>query len=236
VEALYAERSFGVQRLNLSISTSTVNLPQAQRAFPTIMNDDILDAQAIGGSSPEFDPKTITRINDAKIEANDNLRRMLMGRWVLIVLILLNVFSLYVAFNSLYESIGTPGTSTSLSPQVLAGGIKVLLISAIFTVLPLVVLAIIFRVNPILCLALALGFYLLGQVISFLNGGAWAVIQGYGVKAAIITALTVPLYCGIRWRQAAKKLRELGVPPSELIQLTKKLKPLGRTKRPKKEN
>jgi len=198
-----------------------------------VINDDFLMTRCLRGAIPKFDPKTITRINDAKIEANENLRRMLMGRWVLVVLIFLNALMLYSSFTSLYEGINSGGLpSGALSPVVLTGAIKGIIVSAVFTVMPLVVLAIIFRVNPVLCLTLAFVFYLLGLVISFVNGGSWAVLQGYGLKGAIITALAVPLYCGIRLRQAAKKLKELGVSQTELVRLTKKLKPLQRTKRP----
>ncbi len=176
-----------------------------------------------------WDSKKRIAASDAIIEVNDNLRKMLMGHWVLIGIVLFNIFALYVTYNSIYESIGS-GVDTT----VVSGSIKVVLTTGIFTLLPFVLLAAAFRKKPVLCLALALGLYLLGQILTLFTAGGWAVAQGYGVKAAIITALAVPLYCGIRWRQSLNKLLEIGYPSSSIENAKKQLKPLPRLRKKKK--
>ncbi len=197
------------------------------------MEDEILDTNQMNPDA--WDSKKRIAVSDAIIEVNDNLRRMLMGHWVLIGLVLFNIFALYVTYNTIYEGIApNNGSAYGTDPAVVAGAIKIVLITAVFTLLPFLILSVIFRKKPVLCLGLALGFYLAGQVFTLFSAGGWAVAQGYGVKAAIITALAVPLYCGIRWQKSLKSLREIGYSSSLIKNARKKLKPLPRLRKKKK--
>ncbi|MFK8164552.1 MAG: hypothetical protein AB8H12_19055, partial [Lewinella sp.] len=109
------------------------------------MHDDLLDESLLGSSTPDWDSKTITRINDAKIELNAHLKQLKRGRLILWVMAGLSVVGILAGsyFNPYDASLA----------DILVEGLVLFVVyisSALF-----------FNRNPLVAMSVSLGIYLL---------------------------------------------------------------------------
>ena len=155
-----------------------------------------LDHDLATGSQRTDDPKTIGIINDLKIQLNDNRRKVLYGRYTLFAItgISLLTAGLLVASGET-ESGGLPG---------------LLLTGAVYLVCGLISYRYLMG-----ALIGGLGFYLLDH-LTYLWIDPMLLLQGWALKAGIITALSLAIYAGFERRKLIRELSDKPVPSREL--------------------
>ncbi len=183
-----------------------------------IMHQDILD-DSLHNANPEFDPKTITRINDLKIEVNDHLKKILIGRYALIALVALSLLAIAITL-----VVGNPAVTTN---EIVAEGavLAILYAGCAFLV----------KRNPLLAFSLGLGLYLLYMIVVGLIDPA-SFVQGWLIKIVVIIALVRGISGTLEAKKLLQKLRDMGVPRRETEIVFNELQPIPRTKRKRLED
>lgn len=181
------------------------------------MYNDLLDESLLGSSTPEWDGKTITRINDAKIELNAHLKQIKRGRLILWALAGLTVIGIIIG------SIFNPYDAT-LADILIEG----LVLFGVYTGA-----ALFFNRNPLVAMSVSLGIYLLFVFLSALSVPE-SLARGIIFKIIIIAGLGSGIYASIEAKRYLKLLRGYGVPKDELSNYFSKLEPVPKTLRNKK--
>ena len=171
----------------------------------------LLDDQLFAASH-DHDPKTILRINEAKIDFNEGIKQLNQGRTLLVVMANFSLIGGGLGlFLNPYE--------VSTEDILLETGVLV----AIYGVC-----AWLYPRQPVLYLGIAIAVYVLFAVLAAAidpatlgQGWIWKIIIAVGTFRAVIG-----------WRQVQQKERELvqiGVPASEPRTAKRSLKPIPRT-------
>lgn len=181
------------------------------------MHEDLLDESLLGSSRPDWDSKTITRINDAKIELNAHLKQLKRGRLILWGMAGLSVLGIFVG------SYANP-YGAELSGILIEG----LLLISVFAAS-----ALFFKRNPLLAMSVSLGVYLIFQLLTGLAFPE-ALARGIIVKIIIIAGLGSGIYAALEAKRYLKLLRGYGVPKGELENYFTRLEPVPKTLRNKK--
>ncbi|MBC6996692.1 hypothetical protein QWY85_02155 [Neolewinella lacunae] len=182
------------------------------------MHQDILD-DGFQNAEPEFDPKTITRINDLKIEINDHLKKMLQGRYTLIALVALSFLAIAVTL-----VVGNPAVTTT--DIIVEGAILVVFYAG---------LAFLVKYNPLLAFSLGLGLYILYQLLTGIVDPS-SIVKGWLIKIVVIIALSRAIHGAVEAKKLLQKLRDMGVPRRETDIVFNELQPIPRTKRKRIED
>ncbi|WP_020569154.1 hypothetical protein [Neolewinella persica] len=181
------------------------------------MHDELLDESLLGSSTPEWDSKTITRINDAKIELNAHLKQLKRGRLILWGMTGLSVLGIFAGsyFNP-YDA--------DLSGILIEGLILISVFSGS---------ALFFNRNPLVAMSISLGVYLAFQLLTGLAFPE-SLARGIIIKIIIVAGLGSGIYAASEAKRYLKLLRGYGVPKKELENYFSELTPVPRTPRQKK--
>ncbi len=172
-----------------------------------------LDGDLLHAARPIDDPLVIAEINDLKIQLNDNRNKIIYGRYTLFFLTALVTFAGYVMYRDSGGEVGQLIVSVGIA--------AIYLLCALFT----------FRYH-FAALAFGLGIYLFDHLTTlFIDPGQF--LQGWGMKVAIITGLTLGVYASYERRGLMRRFDALPVSDEEKARAGK-LGSLQRTKQVKR--
>lgn len=182
---------------------------------PFNVHDDLLDEGLLRNPTPEWDQKTITRINDIKIDINDHLKKMKQGRIVLWALAGLSCVGIFLS--SYFNLADASPMEIALEGAVL----MVLYIGA----------ALMFKSRPVLALSIGLGIYVVYQLLTAMVLPE-SLIRGILIKVVILYGLGRAISSASELKGLVERLRKYGVPREELDKLMTTLEPIRKTPRP----
>jgi len=178
------------------------------------MRSNLLDDD-LTGEHQNWDPRTITKINDAKIEINDHLKKIKQGR---LVLFALAGFSLLGIVSARYYIT----SSGVIQEDVLIEGIVLIVIY--------LGAALYFPRNPLVSLAVGLSVFGLVHILSAIVEPA-SLYQGIVIKSIFLYGLLRGVFSAQTIRRQVTALQHYGVPRRETEEALRKLKPLRKTPR-----
>ena len=180
------------------------------------MSNEILDEDF--QTDPDknvFDAETITKINLAKIEADDLIKKVRNGRLALIVLSVFSIISIFLT-----SLVANPTGASNF--EIIIEGV---VMAALYGLCALGV-----QFKPKVALIAGLSIYVIVILLSGLIDPKY-IISGVLWKIVIIYFLAQAIASAFKLKKFSDKLFQLGVPLYEL-DLIKKLKYLPRTPRP----
>jgi len=178
---------------------------------------DILD-DAPEAINQNWDPKERVRLNDAIIEANDNLKKVTAGRYLLFGLAVINLLMITIEYFS----------AEALTPDMIAGYIAVIVV----VVLPYGLFGVLYPRKPLLFLILGLVLYLIFLVLGSLMLGQ-SLVQGFLWKAVKLSLFGFGIQGIVQWNKYLNKLKGLGFPAKTIEEAKRKLLPINRLRKNK---
>ncbi len=175
------------------------------------MSDILLDRGLAGARPGNADPKTVVRINDLKLEANEQIMKVKYGRYVLYFL---SVMNLLYGFGIVLIAEGGYRDWTPLLGVGFVAGLYLAAAGITYR-----------RVVPGLLFGLSL--YVLDHGLVMMEDPTKA-FEGLLVKIGILTGFGVAILGWYRLATCLQQLRAVGVPEEELSD-ARKLRELPRT-------
>lgn len=179
------------------------------------MNTQLLDENFAQPDLSQLDNATIVKINDAKIQMQEDLDHVKAGRVVLFVLAGLILFSLAANFfTGAYEFVDW----------------RLAAIESVIMIAIYVVLGILVPRNPLTCLAAGAAVY---AAITLIYGYILpeTLTSGLFIKIAVIYAFFRGINGAMSLRKTSQRLRGFGVPEQDIQTAIRKMTPLKRTPR-----